>query len=80
MLPILRNSSVTHPDAEVVQAYLDVEYQVGRMPGQFNPKEFPYIHTSRFGIIPKPHQSNKWHLIVDLFHPVGTSINDGISD
>ena len=32
-----------------------------------------------FGVIPKNHQLNKWHLIVDLSHPVGHSINDVIT-
>ena len=31
-----------------------------------------------FGVIPKNHQSNKWRLIIDLSHPQGNSINDGI--
>ena len=29
-------------------------------------------------MIPKHHQANKWRLIVDLSHPEGFSINDGI--
>ena len=33
---------------------------------------------SRFGVIPKPHQPGKWRLIVDLSHPKGRSMNDGI--
>ena len=36
------------------------------------------LHVSRFGVIPKAHQSGKWRLIVDLSHPKGASINDGI--
>ena len=44
---------------------------------------FPHhsIHggqVSRFGIIPKHHQTNSWRLIVDLSHPPGFSVNDGI--
>ena len=35
-------------------------------------------HISRFGVIPKGHQPNKWRLIVDLSFPKGHSINDGI--
>ena len=29
-------------------------------------------------MIPKPHQPGKWRLIVDLSHPRGSSVNDGI--
>ena len=32
-----------------------------------------------FGVIPKRGQPGKWRLIVDLSHPQGTSVNDGIS-
>ena len=35
-------------------------------------------HISRFGAIPKNHQANKCHLIVDLSHSVRCIINDGI--
>ena len=38
----------------------------------------PMAHISRFGVIPKAHQPNKWRLIVDLSHPKGGSVNDGI--
>ena len=36
------------------------------------------MHISRFGVIPKSHQSNKWHLIIDFSHPQGHSVNDNI--
>ena len=35
-------------------------------------------YISRFGVIPKSHQPDKWRLIVDLSHPTGKSVNDGI--
>ena len=38
----------------------------------------PAVHTSRFRMIPKCHQPGKWRLIVDLSHPAGASVNDGI--
>ena len=34
---------------------------------------------SRFGVIPKRGQGNQWRLILDLSHPTGRSVNDGIS-
>ena len=40
--------------------------------------ECPLVQINRFGVIPKHHQANKWCLIVDLSHPEGFSINDGI--
>ena len=38
----------------------------------------PSAHISRFGVIPKSHQPNKWRLIIDLSHPQGKSVNDGV--
>ena len=38
----------------------------------------PGIHTSRFGVIPKPHQPGKWRPIVDLLYLKGVSVNDGV--
>ena len=35
-------------------------------------------HVSRFGVIPKNHQPDIWRLIIDLSHPKGYSVNDGI--
>ena len=37
-------------------------------------------HTSRFRVVPKHYQSDKWRLIVDLSHPKGHSVNDGIPE
>ena len=36
------------------------------------------VHTNPIGIIPKPHQPGKFHLIVDLSAPNGHSVNDSI--
>ena len=38
----------------------------------------PQIVVSRFGVIPKPNQPGKWCIIVDLSHPSGYSVNDGM--
>ncbi len=40
--------------------------------------QFPKVHTSSFGVIPKA--SGKWRLIVDMSAPEGRSENDGISE
>ena len=37
------------------------------------------VHINRFGVIPKASQPGKWRLIVDLSHPSGSAVNDGIS-
>ena len=68
-------SAREHP--EVVQDYLSKECSEGRVLGPLNPDELPYIHASRFGVIPKS-SSNKWRLIVDLSAPDGASVNDGV--
>ena len=65
-----------HP--EVVDQYLAEECAQHRVAGPYNSTLAPDVHVSRFGVIPKNHQPNKWRLIVDLSHPVGHSINDGI--
>ena len=37
------------------------------------------VHISRFGIIPKTSQPGKWRLILDLFSPTRSGVNDGIA-
>ena len=52
---------------------------LGRISGPYPLSQFPLRCTvAGFGVIPKNHQPNKWHLIIDLSHPQGNSINDGI--
>ena len=43
-----------------------------------NINQFPQVHVSRFGVIPKGN-SRKWRLILDLSSPEGQSVNDGIN-
>ena len=62
----------------VVDEYLEKEVGLGRVIGPLKPEEYPTVHISRFGVIPKNHQPGKWRLIVDLSHPTGASVNDGI--
>lgn len=69
-------SAIENPDE--VDKYLAVERQKGRVYGPLDPSEFPAVGVSRFGVIPKSHQPGKWRLIVDLSHPKGASVNDGI--
>lgn len=67
-----------HP--QVVDDYLEKERSLNRVAGPYNLSQFsPIPHISRFGVIPKSHQEDKWRLIIDLSHPKGHSVNDGIA-
>ena len=68
--------ALEHP--EVVDQYLTEELAHNRVAGPFHIARTPYMHISRFGVIPKHHQPNKWRLIIDLSHPADHSVNDGI--
>lgn len=69
------HSAQEHP--QVVRQYLAEECAEGRILGPLDLDSFPYVHTSRFGVIPKS-SPGKWRLIVDLSSPDGSSVNDGI--
>lgn len=63
----------------VVEQYLAREVSLGRVAGPFLSSPFASpLHLSRFGVIPKRGRPGKWRLIVDLSHPQGGSVNDGI--
>ena len=61
-----------------VDEYLAEELQAGRIVGPLNPNQLVGAQVSRFGVIPKTGQPNKWRLIVDLSSPREHSVNDGI--
>ena len=65
--------ALLHP--EVVEDYIKEEL---RFCGPYLAAVSPWVHISRFGVIPKNCQPGKWCLIVDLSHPTGHSVNDGI--
>ena len=69
-------SALLHP--EVIDNYIQNELLAHRVAGPFTVDECHSVIINRFGVIPKHHQANKWRLIVDLSHPEGFSINDGI--
>ena len=54
------------------------EIHLGRVAGPFPRPPLPALHVSRFSVIPKRRRPGKWRLIVDLSHPAGNSVNDGI--
>ena len=62
---------------EVVEKYLGEEQEAQRVLGPFKHSLFPWVHVSPFGVIPKA-DLGKWRLILDLFSPHGSSVNDGI--
>jgi len=70
------HSVLLHP--EVISEYIQNEFSLGRISGPYEPSQCPEVHISRFGVIPKHQQPNKWHLIIDLCHPQGNSVNDAI--
>ena len=81
-LPNLKSSrknlegAIQHP--AVVDKYLEEKVALGRVAGPFRKSDLTRIQISRFGVIPKSHQKDKWRLIIDLSHPKGNSVNDGI--
>lgn len=72
------NMKSASQNPEVIDRYIANEVRLGRVIGPLNGEQCPAIHVSRFGVIPKGHQLGKWRLIVDLSHPQGASVNDGI--
>ena len=76
-----RNMQSASQNPQVVSDYLKCECDAGRVLGPINTTTVPAtagVHINRFGVIPKPNQPGKWRLIVDLSHPKGASINDGV--
>ena len=71
-----KNGAIQHP--EVVDKYLAKEMTLNRLVGLFVKAQLPGMQISRFGVIPKSHQTGKWRLIVNLSHPKSYSVNDGI--
>ena len=69
-------SARQHPS--VIDDYL-AEVSLYRVVGPFTSPPFPNLHISSFTVIPKRGQPGKWHLIVDLSSPSGSSVNDGIN-
>ena len=62
----------------VIDQYYLTELEKGHVVDPFSIAPIPYLHISRFGIIPKKYQPGKWWLILDLSSSAGNSVNDGI--
>ena len=61
-----------------MEDYISNELVLRRMSGPCSTSSCTQVHINRFGVIPKSHRRNKWHLITDLSRPLEASINDGI--
>ena len=73
-----RNTSSAYKHPEVVGEYLRAECEANRVIKLPFDSNMVNLHISRFGVIPKRNNPGKWRLILDLSHPQGTSVNDGI--
>ena len=62
---------------QVVEQYIGVECEAGRLIGPLDRNKFPHVHISPFGVTPKS-EPGKWHLILDLSSPKGNGVNDGV--
>ena len=77
--PAKKNLPSVASQPAVVQEYIEKECAAGRILGPFPPGSILGLQISPFGVIPKGHTPRKWRLIIDLSHPEGGSVNDGIS-
>jgi len=66
------SSATDHPT--VVEDYFQAELDHNRIFGPFANSQCQSVHISRFRVIPKHHQTNKWHLIVNLFLILQTTV------
>ena len=73
-----RNLASALENPEVVQEYIQKEEDLGRIVGPMEKASAINLQVSPFGVIPKQHAPGQWRLIVDLSHPEGYSVNDGI--
>ena len=75
-----RNMLSAKQNPQVVSDYLKREQEASWVVGPIPSEEIARVrvHINHFWVIPKSGQSGKWHLIVDLSHPSGESINDGV--
>ena len=58
---------------EIVREYLAKECSESRVKGPLDQVQFPFVHTSHLGVIPKG-STGKWRLIVDMSAPQPVSM------
>ena len=73
-----RNHPSCRSNPSVVEEKLRVELAAGRLYGPVPTHLLSGVHVSPMGLVPKPHQENKFRMIVDLSTPAQKSVNDGI--
>ena len=61
-----------------INEFLATECAAGRVLGPFSQSLLPMVHINRLGAVPKS-TPGRYRMIVDLSHPEGRSVNDGIS-
>ena len=80
----LHSRAHNHPSAAanpaLVSESIAAEVAKGRLVGPIPEHLVPLVKISPLGLIPKPHQVNRWRMIVDLSYPRNHSINAGISE
>ena len=64
--------AISHP--EVVDKYLQIEVNLGRVVDPLPLDSLPATHISRLEVIPKGHQPDKLQLIIDFSFPKEQSI------
>ena len=69
-------SALSHPT--VIEEYIKDELSLSRLAGLFHKQAIEGGQINRFGVIPKNHRTGARRLIVDMSHPEGRSVNDGI--
>ena len=78
-----RHSVRNHPSSSanriVISDYISQEVATGRMVGPLVSPLQQSVHCSPIGLVPKGRNTGKWRMIVDLSHPSGRSVNDGIA-
>ena len=67
-----------HDHSCSISESLNTEVMKGRLIGPLDPSAYPYVMVSSLGTVPKKHCQDKWRLILDLSHPKGASVKDGI--
>ena len=76
---VLQNMPSALQSKGKIDELLATECAAGRILGPFDHEYVPMVHINRMGAVPKS-TPGKYRLIVDLSHPEGQSVNDGISD
>ena len=75
-VPVNHPSAMEHPD--VISECLEAKTFKGCLVGPLDSTLFPFVQISSLGAVPKKHSDSKWRPILDLSHPKGSSVNDGI--